>query len=403
MDVRKTSRYPKGTDNLQEAEFADISGGIAETQHLDKVVDNAFVGTEEAEAERDVLNIDGVRDVLNIDGVLDDGDVAQQVDDDAAIDDEEELLEKIPLPGNPVTEQERKKKWMVLPRRARIAIRRLHRNFKHLPKLALVQMLRAAKCPKEYIDAAKSHRCNTCEQAKPKPPTHKVSMPRPYEFNHEIGIDVVEVKDITGTVYDILNIVDYGTTFEQAFIVREARTNGTPSSQSCLEAFVNGWVRPFGWPKLVAVDRGLHNRGVFGTTLAKKGIRFRPAGLESPEQIGRVERRNAVLKHLLDKVTKETNVGDRKAMEMALTESIVTINEMSRHGGFAPVQWVLSRFPRQPATLGDEQERADIGAIQAHLDGPTAFALQAEYRLQARKAFVGWDCGKRVITAWHTS
>jgi hypothetical protein len=221
-------------------------------------------------------------------------------------------------------------------------------------------------------------------------------MPRPYEFNHEIGIDVVEVKDITGTVYDILNIGDYGTTFEQAFIVREARTNGTPSSQSCLEAFVNGWVRPFGWPKLVAVDRGLHNRGVFGTTLAKKGIRFRPAGLESPEQIGRVERRNAVLKHLLDKVTKETNVGDRKAMEMALTESIVTINEMSRHGGFAPVQWVLSRFPRQPATLGDEQERADIGAIQAHLDGPTAFALQAEYRLQARKAFVGWDCRKRV-------
>ena len=99
---------------------------------------------------------------------------------------------------------------------------------------------------------------------------------------------------------------------------------------------------------------------------------------------------------MLDKVTKETNVGDRKAIEVALTESIVTINEMSRHGGFAPVQWVLSRFPRQPATLGDEQERADIGAIQAHLDGPTAFALQAEYRLQARKAFVGWDCGKRV-------
>ena len=94
---------------------------------------------------------------------------------------------------------------------------------------------------------------------------------------------------------------------------------------------------------------------------------------------------------MLDKVTKETNVGDHKAMEMALTESIVTINEISRHGGFAPVQWVLSRFPRQPATLGDEQERADIGAIQAHLDGPTAFALQAEYRLQARKAFVGWD------------
>ena len=61
---------------MQEAEFADILGGIAETQHLNKVVDSAFAGTEEEEAERDVLNIDGV---------LDDVDVAQQVDDDAAI------------------------------------------------------------------------------------------------------------------------------------------------------------------------------------------------------------------------------------------------------------------------------------------------------------------------------
>ena len=49
--------------------------------------------------------------------------------------------------------------------------------------------------------------------------------------------------------------------------------------------------------------------------------------------------------------------------------------------------------------MGDEQECADIGAIQAHLDGPTAFALQSAYRFEARKAFVHWDCGKRVQRA----
>jgi hypothetical protein len=64
---------------------------------------------------------------------------------------------------------------------------------------------------------------------------------------------------------------------------------------------------------------------------------------------------------------------------MALTECIGAINDLSRHGGFAPVQWVLAKFPRQPATNGDEDERHDIGAIQAHLDGPTEFALQAKY------------------------
>jgi hypothetical protein len=122
------------------------------------------------------------------------------------------MLEKIPLPGNPTGESERKALWMKLPRRARIAIRRLHRNFKHLPKQAMVQMLRASRAPKIYIDAAKAHRCNACETTKPKPPTHKVSMPKPCEFNSEIGVDVFDIKDAAGTFYDILNVVDYGTT-----------------------------------------------------------------------------------------------------------------------------------------------------------------------------------------------
>eukprot|EP00974_Lingulodinium_polyedra_P032804 3156969-Lingulodinium_polyedra.AAC.1 len=62
---------------------------------------------------------------------------------------------------------------------------------------------------------------------------------------------------------------------------------------------------------------------------------------------------------------------------MGLTECINALNEMSRHGGYAPSQWVFSRLPRAPATHTDEDEFADIGAIQAHSDGPTTFALRA--------------------------
>ena len=62
----------------------------------------------------------------------------------------------------PVNEQKRKQLWMSLPRRAKIAIRKLHRNFRHLPKQALAQMLRASKAPKCFIDAAKAHRCDVC-------------------------------------------------------------------------------------------------------------------------------------------------------------------------------------------------------------------------------------------------
>jgi hypothetical protein len=391
---------PRCTDDLAEPQFADVLSGLAESHHLDKCVDAAFVGTEEATAENKEAiaeNNETIREA--IDAVYGPEDELK-ADEVEARDEEADLLEKIPLPGNPVSERERKKIWLSLPRRARIVIRRLHRNFRHLPKQALVQMLRAAKVPKQFIDAAKAHRCDVCVQNKPPTQTHKVGRPKPYVFNHEVGVDALEVKDCAGTFFDILNCLDYGTSFQQAGIVREGENNGTPSSSNCLDWFVKGWVRPFGWPKVVAGDRGTHNRGVFNQTLSKKGVRFNPAALESPEHIGRVERSNQTLKRMLIKVIKETNATGRQQVDMCLTECITAMNELQRHGGFAPVQWVLAKFPRQPATMGDEEECHDIGAIQAHLDGPTQFALQAKYRLAARETFIKWDCGERVQKAY---
>eukprot|EP00973_Karenia_brevis_P002207 296663-Karenia_brevis.AAC.1 len=63
-------------------------------------------------------------------------------------------------------------------------------------------MLRAAKADKTYIDAAKTDRCEACEQNEPKPKTHKVSMPKPYECNHEVGVDVLDIKDNISTSMD---------------------------------------------------------------------------------------------------------------------------------------------------------------------------------------------------------
>ena len=251
---------PRCVEDLSEPQFADVLAGIAEAHHMDKCVDAAFVNTDEANAEEPENPLDGILTAED----------REEIDVDQVNDDEQDLLDKIPLPGNPVSEQKRKAIWLSLPRRARIAIRRLHRNFRHLPKNALVQMLRASKVPKSFIDAAKAHRCDVCDSTKPPPRLNKTSRPKPYIFNHEVGVDVLEIKDAAGTFYDILNVVDYGTTFEQAFIVRAGENHGVPSSKSCLDAFVKGWTRPFGWPKFVAADRGTHNRGVFSQSCKRK-------------------------------------------------------------------------------------------------------------------------------------
>ena len=86
-------------------------------------------------------------------------------------------------------------------------------------------------------------------------------------------------------------------------------------------------------------------------------------------------------------------------MDMILSECLNAVNEMTRPGGFAPAQWVLPRLPRNPATMGDEDECLDVGALQAHTDGPTTFGVQSRCRAKEREAFVRWDCGERVRRA----
>ena len=187
-----------------------------------------------------------------------------------------------------------------------------------------------------------------------------------------------------------------GTTFDQAWIARE--NLGSPSSNVYEHSYIAGRVGPAGL-SFVRCDRGTHNRGVFGSTLSKSGVAIRPAGLEAPEQIGRVERRGSLLLKMMSKVIKDTHASGKESMDMILSECLNAANEMILPGGFAPAQCVLSRLPRNLATMGEEDECLDVCAWQAHADGPTTFDVQTRYRAKAREAFVRWDCGEQVRRA----
>ena len=111
------------------------------------------------------------------------------------------LLDDVDIPGLPEDESERRRSWYKLPQRVRIAVRRLYRAFRYVPKSVMVNLVRAAKVSKEFVDAMKLHRCETCEKTSAKKSTHKVTLPSDYTFNHTLGIDVLELTDITGQKY----------------------------------------------------------------------------------------------------------------------------------------------------------------------------------------------------------
>ena len=62
-----------------------------------------------------------------------------------------------------MTERARSTCCFGLPRRARVAIGPLHRNMRHLPNEVLLQVLRAARAPQDFVNAAKYFRCQGCD------------------------------------------------------------------------------------------------------------------------------------------------------------------------------------------------------------------------------------------------
>ena len=107
----------QSVEDLETVEFADVFGAIAEDHHLTRCAQVCFTGTERDQAEE--------HDQGTIGEVLGDQYIEQEKDVLEESDREAVLLEQIPLLGHPESEKERPASWLRLPRRARVAIRRL--------------------------------------------------------------------------------------------------------------------------------------------------------------------------------------------------------------------------------------------------------------------------------------
>ena len=263
-----------------------------------------------------------------------------------AFDQEEEMLESLPLPNLPKDETSRREQWLRMPRAARISVRKLHRQFGHCPNHVLVEILRASGAKPDLIQAARLMRCQGCEHERPKPQTSKVTLPRTSQFNESVGIDIFEVKDKAGVRYSIFSFICLGTAFHQAAVIRGS-TTGQPSSRKCLEIFLEKWMQIFGAPTEVISNRGLHNHGDFSKGLSSRGVIIRNIGVESPEQLGRVERHGGILKGMMQRIIHELGLSGEFQVKEALSEALSTKNSQSRIQGFTPTQWGIWKITQR--------------------------------------------------------
>ena len=89
-----------------------------------------------------------------------------------------------------------------------------------------------------------------------------------------------------------------------------------------------------------------------------------------------------------------------------VSEACIAKNELHRHGGYSPSQWVLGKMPDTPPSVLSEQPWADLGAIEDQCDPESKFTLVHEARAAAKRAYVHLDCNKkfkRLCYAMHST
>ena len=124
--------------------------------------------------------------------------------------------------------------------------------------------------------------------------------------------------------------------------------------------------------------------------MSSQGIQVYHAQLETPETIGRVERRGGVLKGMARKVIAQTQARGEVEIQSVLDELCLTKNSLLRNGGYSPSQWVLGKTPREAPSLVSEDQFADLGAIEDQVDPESRFAFQHQARLEAKRLSFIW-------------
>ncbi|CAK0792797.1 unnamed protein product [Prorocentrum cordatum] len=273
--------------------------------------------------------------------------------------------------GEQDKETMRKQRWDQLPRDLKVAIRRLHENLGHAPKIEMLRALRISRASEAAIKACRLFSCEHCERTR-RPLLAKPSkLPSVDEINVVVGFDTFAEKDADQAEWQFLNIACLDCSFQVVALLGEVhRMTG---STTVLETYELCWASWAGEPEVgVIVDRAKGFLGSFSEHMSSRGCRFDSAAKAAAWHIAKVERHGDLASHDVLKAVMEINQAK---------------NSLSRRSGFSPAQWVLGRDSRLPADFMDDGELDErIGAIAASATPTSKFARKCALRQAAREA-----------------
>ena len=236
-----------------------------------------------------------------------------------------------------------------VPKEVCSAVKRLHLNLGHPSEKELLRLLAyQGAISKHMITAVKHLHCASCSRNKPPlKPRRPSAMPvaNMGQFNDTIQTDVFYCRDVVGGNHAILGIIDQSTLLHQACRLKDMSSNHT------LDIFRNLWFRPYGFPGTVRTDPGTNYGLHFKQYLERHGIWLEVIPAEAHWRIGLIERRNSVLRDILERIIDAESIYDLEDFDQALEAAIFALNSMTYSHGRLPYMAVFGQIPRIGAGL----------------------------------------------------
>ena len=260
------------------------------------------------------------------------------------------------------------------PMEVKRTVARLHLNMGHPSAQELTRLACYHGTPSaQLLDAIRKLRCSTCERLKlpqaPRPATTPSMQPR--QFCDELQSDVVFVRTMTGTSVPILGIVDVATNFHQAACLADRL------GETTFAAIERIWLRPYGLPVLFRCDPDTRFQGYCKDRLEALGIEVEFCPPEAHWTIATIERRNAVLRTILERMVDSNAATTPEEVEDILSATLHALNSSAMTKGRSAYQAVFGRVPRlaggnligEPTSLasspGDTAYRAELMRAEA--------------------------------------
>ena len=239
---------------------------------------------------------------------------------------------------------------------------RLHRNLGHPEASEMKKLLAMNGIRDDHIlrgvDEMVCHSCQRVKQPTQPPPS---SMPTEgyLQFGDNIQMDIVYIRDITGKNYAVLGVICEATHLHMAALLDSREPDHVCSRlRQC-------WLDPYGLPLTLRTDADGAFRGSLEDELSNLGIYIDYVPTESHNRIGLIERHNAIMRGIAEKVIDSEGITDADGMKRAISAAAFSKNSCTWSSGRPPFVAALGRVPRIGFNLLSDERALVVGTTRS--------------------------------------